>query len=508
LSARPAVLETRDAAARAPAQGALSGVMLWVAIGAAALGSAVRALTCLNDLWFDEVWTLDLLREHVHSSLDVFTSFKHSNNNHLSSLWMWWLGPEAWWPLYRLPSLLASVGTIGLAGLIAGRWGRLEACVAVTLASASYLLIHFGGEARGYSAVICCALLAWYALLCFDERRSWRWAGVYWLAVVLGFMAHLEFVVCALGIAAWTLWRCLFRAPTRRQGVVDLLRLHALPAALVLLFYGVALRGMELGGGEAYDLVTVLVQTASYALGGPASGELARVAAFAMVAAGAAALVWLARRSDQWLFYGLAIAAPLVLLGITRPEQLYPRYFVVSVALYLVLVAPALAALLRGGTSSKVFGIALLGLFALGNALRVDELVRFGRGQYLEALRFMEQHSGGRELSLGSDHPLRNPTLVNYYARYLEHPDRVRHVDIRAQAEQFKATGQRSEGPEWMIDHRFDLPADVPHEYQDGCGNRYQLVAVYRYSDLSGWHWLVCHNLNRPSVAPAEPLYR
>jgi hypothetical protein len=37
----------------------------------------------------------------------------------------------------------------------------------------SYLLIHFGTEARGYSLAIFFALLAWYALQQFEERRSW-----------------------------------------------------------------------------------------------------------------------------------------------------------------------------------------------------------------------------------------------------------------------------------------------------------------------------------------------
>jgi hypothetical protein len=233
-------------------------------------------------------------------------------------------------------------------------------------------------------------------------------------------------------------------------------------------------------------------------VGGPASGELARLAALAMLAGGCAALVWFARRSDEWIFYLLGCATPLLLLGIRRPEQLYPRYFMVSVVLYLVLVAPALAALIRRGASGRVLGCVVLALFIAGNALHVATLVRYGRGQYLAALRFMERESGGRELTVGSDHPLRNPTLVKYYARYLEHPERVRNVDVFSRSEELRAMG----GPEWMIEHRFELPASIRKI------PGYQLVSVYRYSDLSGWHWLLWHNQNRPSVAPAEPLYR
>jgi len=39
----------------------------------------------------------------------------------------------------------------------------------------------------------------------------------------------------------------------------------------------------------------------------------------------------------------------------------------------------------------------------------------------------------------------------------------------------------------------------------DEYGNSYQLVTIYRFSDLSGSNWLLYHNLNRPPVAPQSP---
>ena len=185
----------------------LHALMLWMAVGSFAVGTALRVFAAHNDLWFDEVWTLQLLRERVHSFGDVFTNLKHSNNHHLCSLWMWFVGQNASALMYRLPSVLASIGTIVLAGLIGLRQSRLEGCVAVILTSWSYLLIHFGTEARGYSLAIFFALLAWYALQQFEERRSWIWIVVFWSAVMLGFLAHLEFAVCFAGLVVWSLWR-------------------------------------------------------------------------------------------------------------------------------------------------------------------------------------------------------------------------------------------------------------------------------------------------------------
>ena len=58
---------------------------------------------------------------------------------------------------------------------------------------------------------------------------------------------------------------------------------------------------------------------------------------------------------------------------------------------------------------------------------------------------------------------------------------------------------------EWLILHRFDLTKQ-PERVADIYGNNYKLVSVYRYSDLSGWNWLLYHNLNRPPVTPHSPL--
>ena len=68
-------------------------------------------------------------------------------------------------------------------------------------------------------------------------------------------------------------------------------------------------------------------------------------------------------------------------------------------------------------------GLALLAVFVAGNAVNTGNLLRFGRGQYLAALRFMERNSEGREVVITSDHDFRNGMLVNYYKRYLERPD-------------------------------------------------------------------------------------
>ena len=487
-------------------QPSLNKAMLAIAVASFVVGTVVRVLAAQNDLWFDEVWTLQLLRERVHSFGDVFTNVKHSNNHHLCSLWMWLVGQNASALMYRVPSVLASIGTVALAGFIGSRRSSLEGCIAVILTSWSYLLVHYGTEARGYSLAIFFALLAWYALQQFEERRSWIWTIVFWSAVVLGFLAHLEFAICFAGLVAWALWRLVRHRSKWLQGVLDLFALFAVPIVLLLAFYFVAVRGMEVGGGPEYQVMPLLIKTASYMLGGPASGAAAGIAAILAVASIYVALVYLMfARDDRWIFYAVVIMAPIGLIPILLLVPLSVRYFMISVAASFVLFSSGYTALLRRGVVGLGIGLTLLAIFVAGNAVNTGNLLRFGRGQYLAALRFMEKNSGGREVVITSDHDFRNAMLVNYYKRYLERPDSTQYVDRVTLDEQYVRTNRRSLGAEWLIFHRFDL-SEQPERVTDDFGNTYQLITIYRYSDLSGWNWLLYHNLNRLPVTPHSPL--
>jgi hypothetical protein len=463
----------------------LDALVLWMAVGSFAIGVIVRVFAAHNDLWFDEIWSLELVRERVHSVVDVFTNGKHSNNHHLCSLWMWLVGQNASSFVYRLPSVLASIGTIVLAGLIGLRQSRLEAYIAVILTSWSYLLIHFGTEARGFSLAIFFALLAWYALQQFEEKRSWLWTVVFWSAVLLGFLAHLEFVICFVALVAWALWRLVRYRSKWSESVRDLFALFTVPIVLLLAFYFVAVRDMEVGGGPDWQVMPLLIKTASYMLGGPASGAAAGIVALLAVASIYIVLVYLMfKGDDRWIFYAVVILVPLALLPFLRPVALSVRYFIISVALSLVLISSGCAAMLRRGVAGRDMGLTLLAIFIAGNAFNTCSLLRFGRGQYLAALRFMEAQSTNPKVIITSDHDFRNGMLVNYYKRYLARQDAIHYAD--------RAT-LRDGRAEWLILHRFDLvqqPARVIDEY----GNSYELARIYQYSDLSGWNWLLYHN--------------
>jgi hypothetical protein len=192
---------------------------------------------------------------------------------------------------------------------------------------------------------------------------------------------------------------------------------------------------------------------------------------------------------------------PLAVIAIKRPEQFYVRYFMISVATSLLLLASGCAAIMRRGLAGRVTGLVLLAIFVTGNAVNTVNLFRFGRGQYLAALRFMETHSNDQKVLITSSADLGNGMLVKYFKRYLDRPDSIQYVDQATLNEEYVRTNGSSLGAEWLILHRFDLTKRPPR-VTDTYGNSYQLVSIYRYSDLSGSNWLLYHNLNRPLVAP------
>jgi len=278
------------------------------------------------------------------------------------------------------------------------------------------------------------------------------------------------------------------------------------PIIVLLAFYFVAIRGMEVGGGPEWQVTPLLIKTASYTVGGPASGATAGIVALLALASIYVVLIYLMfERDDRWIFYAVVIVVPLGLIPNLLLVPLSVRYFMISVAASLVLLSSGCAALLRRGRAGRGIGLTLLAVFVAGNAVNTSNLLRFGRGQYLAALRFIEKNSDGREVVITSDHDFRNAMLVNYYKRYLERPDSIQYVDRATLDEQHVRTNRRSLRAEWLIFHRFDL-REQPEELIKIYGNNYKLVSIYRYSDLSGWNWLLYHNLNRPSVAPQSPL--
>ena len=110
-----------------------TGVVCGVILVAAGI---VRFYASLGDFWFDEIWSWYIAR-NVLTDWDILTSIHHDNNHHLNTWFMYLLGQNQHWTVYRIPSVMAGIGTVAVAGLIGNRHGKLEAVTAMLLTAGS-----------------------------------------------------------------------------------------------------------------------------------------------------------------------------------------------------------------------------------------------------------------------------------------------------------------------------------------------------------------------------------
>ena len=105
---------------------------IWLVLVALAL----RLPGLWTDFWLDEIWALNHVGA-LGSSVGVFTDIHHDSNHWLMSLWMYAAGAESAFWVYRMPSLVAGVLTVAVAGLLA-RHERTDPTLAMLLVAVSF----------------------------------------------------------------------------------------------------------------------------------------------------------------------------------------------------------------------------------------------------------------------------------------------------------------------------------------------------------------------------------
>jgi hypothetical protein len=456
----------------------------WLAVAACIVaGTVVRAIPCWNDFWLDEIWTwTDAQR--LDSALGVFTQIHSSNNHHLNTLFFYWLGEQRVWALYRLPALVAGSGTLALAALLGARRGRLEAVLAAAICAASFPLIHFSSEARGYSLAVFFALAALLSLLRFLERGGRAAAALFALSTCLGLLSQLFFVFFWCGALAMTLARVARRPGARALAMGDALRLHAAPAFGLALLAVVDLRHMTVGGGPPALAGEIVARTLGYSLGLPVLPALAPLYAALSLGLLGLGLARLARaRDDLWLLCLVAIAlAPAAILALLRPEVIDVRYFLVGIALFLILLAWSAGTELRAGGWRRAVAALGLTVFLVGNVVHTARFLSLGRGGFQAALELMAERSPDGRIVVGSDQDFRNAMVLRFYARLLA-PGKI--LDYRERSR------WPAGGPEWIVTHRRFRPLRALPELAFASAGRYRLVADFDHAGISGFYWAV-----------------
>jgi hypothetical protein len=461
----------------APAHPDLSPRAAFVACAlAVAFGAGLRLHGLGSDFWLDEAWTWSRARA-LAGAQGVF-ALHDSNNHHLNTLWFYALGEAPVW-LYRLPAFLAGSASVALGAALAWRRGRLEAAIAAWLFATCFALVHFSSEARGYAPVMACALGAQLALEADLAAPRRRHAALFGLCAALGLLFQLIFVFYWAGAAAQALWR--WRGLPLRTLAARLAARHALPLAVLAALYAADLRSLVVGGGNPTDLEMLLVRSVGWSLGPPILRGLALPDALLAAALVGSGLALRARRGDDsWLCFALCIAlVPLAAFALLRPEVIAVRYFLIGIALALLLAADLAAAGWRARGARRALAAAALLAFFAGQAAHLRAFAVHGRGGFRAALMAMAEHTQGDAIEVGSDHDFRNGLVLAFYARELPPGRRL----VYLPQERWPAGG-----PEWLIRHAAQRPKAPALRVAAG-GGSYRLFAEYDHAAISGFYW-------------------
>ncbi|MBI2826824.1 MAG: hypothetical protein HYX69_19290 [Planctomycetia bacterium] len=438
----------------------------------------VRIAAARGELWLDEVFAIRLVEDYVQTPADVIFELKADNNHFLNSLQAWLVGPEGTTWAYRWPAVLAGTLTVLLAGCVQRTAGFATAIAAVALTASSFLLVQYSSEARGYGPLMFFAMLAYASLRESDRAPHIGWECLFALGSVLGFLAHPAFLNFYLAAQVWTWMPGAEPLPGARWQ--KFVFRTVLPAAFFVWLYWVNLRHMDVAGGNDRPYSEVIAETLSVAIGGPL-GLPGAYAAAAIAVLLLAAGLWhaLVQSRRQGVFYLCVILlVPALTLVLLRRQDIYPRYFLLSVLFSLLLWSDLLGAIYERAQPGRIAYGLLLAAFVVANGAHVAQLIAVGRSHYREAIALMDEQTPGPRIIVGSDHEFRNGLMLEYYNRFSRDPNRL---DVQAAA--------TAEGvPEWYLTHDMRLDAAPPATLRASTGARYRLVKHYPYSGLSGWH--------------------
>ncbi len=415
----------------------------------------VRLAGINQQLWLDEIWSVRLAQEaSSFAGIFVDPALHHDNNHWLNTLYLRLIGPgNAWWR-YRLLAELTGWGTVLFGWLIARRRGEWEGLAALLLLAASDFLVEFSSNARGYAPAGFFVLACVWLLEAHLSKPRRVTAALLAACGALGVLSHLTFVVILVGLIASSAI-ALKRRGSLQTAIAKTAIWWAVPVAIVIALYFVAIRNITVGGGPPTpdDLAS---EGAAMILGVPLGDKAAAVCGVFAILVCAWQLKRLWRGFDPLAAPGLLalLFVPAVLLFFPRDQYIHPRYVYVAVPLLLLVMGIELGGWFRGRAALRVAaGIVLAGL-VISNGLVMSRFLGTGRGDYVGAVKYMNEHTSGPVVIVGTSqtHPTSTDMVLQYYDEY--HVARTKPLmTLRADRLDW-----RNERPQWLIVEEDDGP--------------------------------------------------
>jgi hypothetical protein len=456
------------------------------------MAAAIRIYGALNELWLDEILALVAAR-NVVSILDIFTTIHSEINHHLYTVYLYLVNPQGNWLLCRTPSLLAGIGTMGIAGLIGRRRSSADAFFSMFLIGFSYVMVLYSSEMRGYAMAVFFSFLSFYLLDSYLALRKWQTSLFFSLCVVLGIVSQLTFLSFYMAALVWSVYRLVKSHSGLRQLIFELLSIHAIPLMFLTAFYFVNIRYMTgIGGTSSPSLIYSFGTALAWSMGAPPSDfmkMLTCIAAVVVLNAGIQ-LLW-REKSDSFIFFlGAILVFPIILITIRGSDEIYVRYYIISIAFLLLLCSYLLAQLYYQGLRGKTICTVLLAGYMIANGSHMISLFKYGRGQYSEAIRFITQRSNTSPVTVASDQDFRTSLIWQFYAQ---------EAMGQKKAIYYEQGHWPQTGPDWVIYQKesLDAPTPIVTEAKDQAGNKYEFVKTFPSAPLSGLHWFIYKNQSK-----------
>ncbi|MDQ7246736.1 hypothetical protein [Dongia sedimenti] len=368
--------------------------MAWLAGGIAlSLGLALRIRGAEGDLWLDEIWSLRLVAL-LREGRFLVESLAVDNNHYLNTLFLLLVGPDAPAPVLRSFSILLGLAAVPVAGTAMRRIGLSGMIAGMTVFAAAYLFVNYGSEARGYAGLILMTLLALVLVERGLEKPERATATALGIVAVAGFLFQ-PIMVLSLGLLGlWALWASWRASGDVKRSVQATWRLF-MPALAGLLPIVVLIGGAVFRSGTYLIAAKTPFSPANllqgYAglfralLGIPDAVPDLLVLAVPLVTLIAVGMVLRSTRTSLGII--ALILFPLMVLVVQPPNVQFPRYYLASGVVFLLLLAELFAAAWQRGLAWRVVAGVLAIAIAFGNASEIVKLFRYGRGDPLPAMR-------------------------------------------------------------------------------------------------------------------------
>ena len=451
-----------------------------------AFAAMVRIIAAHNDLWLDEIISLQIAKA-VKTPWQIFSAVHSDNNHHLNTLYLYFVRAQDSAPVYRYLSLLWGVALVPAGYWLLARRSRVEAVILAGLLACSYPLIHFSSEARGYSGALfgsmlaCAALTRWMAET-GESRRSFFLGLTYGMAMVVAILSHLTACLVWLPLTLGSLLVLLER-PGRMKWLLRWAGVNLLPAFVLAALYFFDLRFLTELGGQPMTVLHGLGRMLALAIGWPAK-DAATVCVVLVPLIGLT--IWQLTAESKAkeplaILLALIYLVPLACMLLLQPAFFSPRYFLVVVPFFYVPLAMLLARLVERRTGQLALA-GLLMLFVTGQTYLYATFVRVGRGQFTAAIEYMLAHNSSTQLSLSSNQDFRSSVELSYFAPRLLHDRHLVYVPRDRQG---------SAPTDWFILHQEGYEASGPATLKQPGQPTWYRTAYFGASELSGQAWTI-----------------